>query len=65
MEKDETGFFIQDHCLSEFQSIGDLHRFVDSRLYDPGEFRATEKGLKYLREILREIPFDNSYGIRR
>ena len=63
--KGEAGFFIQDHPLAEFSSIGDLHRFVDSRLYDPGEFRATEKGLKYLREILREIPFDNSYGIRR
>jgi 6-phosphofructokinase 1 len=65
VEKGEAGFFIQDHPLAEFSSIGDLHRFVDSRLYDPGEFRATENGLKYLREILHEIPFDNSYGISR
>ncbi len=64
VEKGQDGFFIQDHPLSKFSAIGDLHRSVDARLYDPAEFRATEAGLDYLRPIAREIPFDNSYGIR-
>lgn len=65
VEKGEEGFFIQDHPLSRFPAAGDLHRLVDRRLYDPGELRATEEALAYLRQIAREIPFDNSYGIRR
>lgn len=63
IEKGEPGFFIRDHPLSEFSSISDLHRFVDPKLYDSGEMRATPYGMEYLREILREIPYNNSYGI--
>ena len=65
VERGENGFFVRPHALSGFTGIGDLHRLVHTGLYDPAEFRATERGLEYLRAIAREIPFDNAYGIRR
>ena len=65
VEKGESGFSVRAHALSGFTGIGDLHRLVDTRLYDPAEYRATERGLEYLRTVAREIPFDNAYGIRR
>jgi len=65
VEKSGGGFSVRAHALAGFSGIGDLHRLVDTRLYDPAEYRATERALAYLRTIAREIPFDNAYGIRR
>ena len=65
VEKSRSGFSVRAHALADFSGIGDLHRLVDTRLYDPTEYRATERALAYLRTIAREIPFDNAYGIRR
>jgi 6-phosphofructokinase 1 len=65
VEKSGARFSVRAHALAGFKGIGDLHRLVDTRLYDPAEYRATERALAYLRTIAREIPFDNAYGIRR
>ena len=62
IQKDKSGFKIQSFPLSKFNSFEELHRFVDERFYDPKEFRITEIGKKYLKEIVREIPLDESYG---
>lgn len=64
IQKDKSGFRIQDFPLSRFNSIDELHRFVDNRLYDPEEFQITENGRMYLREIVEEIPLEKSYGIK-
>lgn len=64
IQKDKSGFRIQDFPLSRFNSIDELHRFVDNRLYDPEEFQITENGRMYLREIVKEIPLEKSYGIK-
>jgi len=64
IQKDKSGFRIQDFPLSKFNSIYELHRFVDNRLYDPEEFQITENGRMYLREIVEEIPLEKSYGIK-
>jgi 6-phosphofructokinase 1 len=60
---DEGRFTIKDFPLSQFKSINELHRFVDDRLYDAGVFHITESGKKYMKEILKEIPLEKSYGI--
>ena len=64
IQKDKSGFKIQNFPLSRFNSIDELHRFIDERFYDPEEFQITDNGKKYLREIIREIPLDKSYGIK-
>lgn len=58
VQKDKAGFKIQNTSLSKFKSITELHRFVDDRFYDWQEFQMTEIGKTYLREIIREIPFE-------
>lgn len=64
VQKDKFGFNIQHFPLSKFNSIDDLHRFVDDRFYNPKEFQITENGKKYLSQIIEEIEFDSSYGIK-
>lgn len=64
IQKNNSGFRIQEFPLSKFNSIDELHRFVDNRLYNPKELQITENGMKYLKEIVKEIPVDNSYGIK-
>jgi 6-phosphofructokinase 1 len=63
IQKDNSGFKIKNIPLSKFTSIGDLHRFVDERLYNPQEFQVTENGKKYLRDIVIEFPLEKSYGL--
>lgn len=63
IQKDNNGFKIKEFPLSKFNSIDELHRFVDDRLYVPEEFQITENGKKYLREIIGEIPSEKSYGL--
>ncbi len=53
----------KDIPLSQFKSMDELHRFVDDRLYDTEAFHITESAKKYMKEILKEIPFEKSYGI--
>ncbi len=62
IQKDNSGFKIKDIPLSKFNSIDELHRFVDERFYNPQEFKITEIGKKYLGEIIREIPVEE-YGL--
>ena len=62
IQKDSSGFKIKDIPLSKFNSIDELHRFVDERFYNPQEFKITEIGKKYLGEIIREIPVEE-YGL--
>ena len=64
IQRDKSGFRIQGFALSKFNSIDELHRFVDNRIYDPKEFQITENGKKYLREIVKEITVEKSYGIK-
>jgi 6-phosphofructokinase len=64
IQKDKSRFRIQDFLLSKFNSIDELHRFVDNRLYNPDEFQITENGKRYLKEIVEEIPVEKSYGIK-
>jgi len=63
IQKVNRGFEIKEFPLSIFNSINELHRFVDERFYDPKEFQITENGQKYLKEIVNEIPVDKSYGL--
>jgi len=64
IQKDESGFNIKEISLSNFKSIKEMHRFVDRRFYDPVEFKITEAGKRYLKEIIRELPLDESYGFK-
>lgn len=64
IQKDKSGFRIQEFPLSKFHSIDELHRFVDNRFFNPEEFQITENGKKYLKEIVKEIPLEKSYGIK-
>lgn len=64
IQKDKSGFRIQEFPLSKFNSINELHRSVDNRLYDPEELQITENGKKYLKEIVKEIPVEKSYEIK-
>ena len=64
IQKDKSKFRIKEFPLSKFSSIDELHRFVDNGLYDPEEFQITEDGKRYLREIVKEIPVEKSYGIK-
>lgn len=63
IQKDRSGFKIKDIPLSKFNSIDELHRFVDERFYNPQEFQVTEDGKKYLRDIVKELPLEKSYGL--
>jgi len=62
IQKDKSGFKIMDIPLSNYNSIDELHRFVDERFYDPQELQITENGKKYLGEIIQEIPLEE-YGL--
>ncbi len=59
----KSGFHVQHFPLSKFNSIDDLHRFVDDRYYDPQNFQITENGKYYMSQIIPEFEFDDSYGI--
>lgn len=63
IQKDKSGFKIKDIPLSNYNSIDELHRFVDGRFYDPQELQITENGKEYLRKIIKEIPLAESYGL--
>jgi len=65
IQRENAAFYIKDFPLSNYGSIADLHRFVGKYFYDPDEFKITENGKNYLREIIREIPLDRSYGIKK
>jgi 6-phosphofructokinase 1 len=65
IQKNKSGFRIQEFPLSKFSSIDELHRFVDNRLYDPEKLQITEDGKKYLKEIVKEIPVEKRYGIKK
>lgn len=62
VQKLDFGFKTQEVPLREFKSIDDLHRFVDKRFYDPEEFMMSEDGMKYMKEIAREFPWEKNYG---
>jgi 6-phosphofructokinase len=62
VNKDRSGFKIQDIPLSKFNSINELHRFVDERFYNPKELQVTEEGKKYLRYVVREFKLERPYG---
>lgn len=63
VQRDNTVFKIENVPLSKFSSIDKLHRFVNRGFYNPEEFQITENGKKYLKEIVKEIPHDESYGL--
>jgi len=56
------GFEIKDLPLSRFASMAELHRFVDGRLYDEKNYRMTETGKNYLKEIAYEFISEGPYG---
>jgi 6-phosphofructokinase 1 len=62
IQKDALGFNIKDISLSKFNSIDELHRFVDERFYSQQEFQVTEEGKKYLGHIVREFLLEKPYG---
>jgi 6-phosphofructokinase len=49
--------------LGAFRSIGDLHRFVDRKFYDPDELAMTETARRYLCGFVRERPLPKNYGL--
>jgi 6-phosphofructokinase 1 len=63
IQRYDSGFKVKDIPLSRFNSIEQLHRFVDKRFYDPQEFQMTEQGRKYLRNIVKEFPLEKEYGL--
>jgi 6-phosphofructokinase 1 len=63
IQKSEEGFYTAEKPISEFGSIEELHRKVDRRFYDPAGFVISEEGRRYMKEIIREIPNDPSYGL--
>jgi 6-phosphofructokinase 1 len=62
IQKEKTKFKIRSFPLVKFSSMEELHRPVDSRLYDSSDFQISDQGQKYFREIIQEIPLDHSYG---
>jgi 6-phosphofructokinase 1 len=63
IQRENSEFKIKDIPLSKFNSIDELHRFVDKRFYDPQEFQTTETGRKYFRNIVKETPLEKEYGL--
>jgi len=63
IQKNKSGFKIKDIPLSNFKSIKELHKVVDMRFYDSAEFQISELGKRYMKEVVREIPLDKSYGL--
>ena len=62
IKKEATGFSTVPYPLSNMKSIEEFHRFVDKRFYNPDDYLVTEKGKKYLAEIVEEIS-DDEYGL--
>ena len=62
IHKGTKGFSVLPYPLSNHNNMQGLHRFVDERFYNPGEYTVTEKGKKYLGEIVEEIPKED-YGL--
>ncbi|MGA2362494.1 MAG: 6-phosphofructokinase [Candidatus Aminicenantales bacterium] len=63
IQKKERGFSAIPSPLSTFRSIQDLHRFVDSRFYDPKEFSITETARRYLEDFVKDRPSPKNYGL--
>ncbi|NQT81090.1 MAG: 6-phosphofructokinase [Candidatus Aminicenantes bacterium] len=63
INKDKSGFIMQNTSLSDFNSINELYRLVDNRFYEPKNFQITEDGKRYFREIIIEFPLDKSYEL--
>jgi 6-phosphofructokinase len=63
IQKKERGLTAMPTSLSAFRSIVDLHRFVDSRFYDPEELSMTETARCYLGGFVKERPLPKNYGI--
>jgi len=63
IQKNKSGFKIKDIPLSNFKSIKELHKVVDMRFYDSAEFQISELGKRYMKEVVREILLDKSYGL--
>ena len=54
---------IHDFSIDGIVNIDKLHRFVDTRLYDPIEYSSTKQGIQYLSKICPLIAH-KSYGIQ-
>jgi 6-phosphofructokinase 1 len=54
IQKERKSFRVKHYRLAEFQSIENLHRFVDERFYDPNKFSITESGRSYLENLKEE-----------
>jgi 6-phosphofructokinase 1 len=63
LKKRRSGFGIDAAPLGSYVSIEELHRFIDSRFYDPEEFRITEHARKYLKDIVTGTPPIGTYGL--
>jgi 6-phosphofructokinase 1 len=62
INREERGYSISPYPLSNMKNIEECHRFVDRRFYNPDDYLVTEKGKKYLAEIVEEIS-DDEYGL--
>lgn len=63
VQKEDSGFEIKAFPLTRFLSMEELHRSVNNSLYNPHELQMSEEGRKYFKEIIQELPYDDSYGI--
>jgi len=63
IKKGEGTFSPYPYPLSQFKNIEEIHRFVDERFYNPGEYSLTEEGKRYLKEIVEEI-YEEDYGFK-
>ena len=59
---DNKKLIIKDYSIDEMTDIEELHRFVNSNLYDNEKYAVTKEGIEYLAKIGQLIP-QNAYGI--
>jgi 6-phosphofructokinase len=63
VQRHDSTFSTANYPLSLFDSIEHLHRFVDERFYDAGEYSITPQGKEYLCSFVKEIPACEDYGL--
>jgi 6-phosphofructokinase len=63
IQRQGSGFEVEEYSLSRFASMAELHRFVDGRFYDPVSFGITEAGKNYFKEIAHEFILEGKYGL--
>jgi 6-phosphofructokinase len=62
IQNSASRFVPRNYLVNDMSDIENFHRFVTESFYDKHEFKATERGLRYLTSICRKLPQLN-YGL--